>query len=77
MPLSDEYNAQLIATFAAVVRATVKGNIVIAIIQGTIGGVTFWLLGIQGALLWGMLMTFLSLLPAVGSALVWVPVAAI
>jgi predicted PurR-regulated permease PerM len=76
MPLSDEYNARLLARFAAVVRATVKGNVVIAVIQGTIGGVTFWFLGIQGALLWGTLMTFLSLLPAVGAALVWVPAAA-
>ena len=75
MPLSDEYNAQLTARFAAVVRATVKGNIVIAVIQGLIGGVAFWLLGIKGALLWGTLMTFLSLLPAVGAALVWVPAA--
>ena len=66
MPLSDEYNARLTARFAAVVRATVKGNIVIAVIQGTIGGVAFWALGIKGALLWGTLMTFLSLLPAVG-----------
>jgi predicted PurR-regulated permease PerM len=76
MPLSDEYNAQLIARFAAVVRATVKGNIVIAVIQGLIGGAAFWLLGIKGALLWGTLMTFLSLLPAVGAALVWAPAAA-
>jgi predicted PurR-regulated permease PerM len=75
MPLSEEYNAQLTQRFAAVVRATVKGNIVIAVIQGLIGGVAFWLLGIKGALLWGTLMTFLSLLPAVGSALVWVPAA--
>ena len=73
MPLSESYNNQLIARFAAVVRATVKGNIVIAVIQGAIGGVAFWALGIKGALLWGTLMTFLSLLPAVGSALVWVP----
>ena len=76
MPLSEEYNAQLTARFAAVVRATVKGNIVIAVVQGLIGGVAFWLLGIKGALLWGTLMTFLSLLPAVGSALVWAPAAA-
>lgn len=75
MPFSEGYNAQLIAKFAAVVRATVKGNIVIAVIQGAIGGVAFWALGIKGALLWGTLMTFLSLLPAVGSALVWVPAA--
>ena len=56
-------------------KATVKGNLTIALVQGTIGGVTFWLLGIGAALLWGALMTFLSLLPAVGAALVWVPVA--
>lgn len=76
MPLTPEYNRALLSRFAAVVRATVKGNIVIAVIQGTIGGLAFWGLGIQGALLWGALMIFLSLLPAVGAALVWVPAAA-
>jgi predicted PurR-regulated permease PerM len=76
MPLSDTYNRALLTRFATVIRATVKGNIVIAVIQGTIGGVAFWALGIEGALLWGVLMTFLSLLPAVGSALVWIPAAA-
>jgi predicted PurR-regulated permease PerM len=75
MPFGEDYNRALLDKFIAVVRATVKGNIVIAIIQGTIGGVAFWLLGIKGALLWGVLMTFLSLLPAVGSALVWAPTA--
>jgi predicted PurR-regulated permease PerM len=77
MPLSEDLNRRLLAMFAAVVRATVKGNIIIAIIQGAIGGITFWLLGIEGALLWGVLMTFLSMLPAVGSALVWAPTAGI
>ena len=76
MPLTEEYNRRLIEKFTAVVRATVKGNIVIAAIQGTIGGVTFWLLGIDAALLWGALMIFLSLLPAVGAAIVWMPVTA-
>ena len=76
MPLTPEYNRALLARFAAVVRATVKGNIVIAIIQGTIGGVAFWALGIQGALLWGALMVLMSLLPAVGAAIVWMPAAA-
>lgn len=75
MPLSEDKSRALLHRFAAVVRATVKGNIIIAIIQGAIGGMTLWLLGIEGALLWGTLMTFLSMLPAVGSALVWVPVA--
>lgn len=76
MPISEEKSRALLHRFAAVVRATVKGNIIIAIIQGSIGGVTLWFLGVEGALLWGTLMTFLSMLPAVGSALVWVPVAA-
>lgn len=75
-PLSDVYTGRLIEKFTAVVRATVKGNVIIAIVQGTIGGVTFWLLGIEAALLWGVLMAFLSLLPAIGSAIIWVPVAA-
>ena len=76
MPLSADLSRRLLNVFMAVVRATVKGNIVIAIIQGSIGGVAFWLLGIQGALLWGVLMVFLSILPAVGAGLVWAPMAA-
>jgi predicted PurR-regulated permease PerM len=76
MPLSEEYSRQLLSKTAAVVRATVKGNVIIAIIQGSIGGVTLWFLGVQGALLWGVVMTFLSMLPAIGAALVWAPVAA-
>lgn len=76
IPLSDEYTYQLIDKFTAVVRSTVKGNVIIAIVQGAIGGVAFWALGIEAALLWGVMMAFLSLLPAIGSAIVWVPVAA-
>jgi predicted PurR-regulated permease PerM len=75
IPLSDEHQQHLFRKFATVVRATVKGNIVVAITQGALGGVMFWFLGIQSALLWGVLMAFLSLLPAVGAALIWVPVA--
>jgi predicted PurR-regulated permease PerM len=75
LPLSDTYADRLIAKFATVVRATVKGNVIIAIVQGTIGGVAFWFLGLQGALLWGVLMAFMSLLPAVGAAIVWAPAA--
>jgi predicted PurR-regulated permease PerM len=75
LPLSPEHSSRALTLFATVVKATVKGNLVIAVIQGTIGGVTFWLLGIPAALLWGVMMTFLSILPAVGSGLVWAPVA--
>lgn len=75
IPLSDEHQQHLFRKFTTVVRATVKGNIVVAATQGALGGLMFWFLGIQGALLWGVLMAFLSLLPAVGAALIWVPVA--
>jgi predicted PurR-regulated permease PerM len=47
----------------------------VAIAQGALGGLGFWYLGVSGALLWAVLMAFLSLLPAIGAGLVWVPVA--
>jgi len=75
IPLGQAHQRQLLHKFATVVRATVKGNLVIAMLQGALGGLIFWILGIQGALLWGVLMAFLSLLPAVGAALIWFPVA--
>jgi len=74
-PLSDTHTQRFATKFTAVVRATVRGNVIIALIQGLIGGVTFWAVGISAALLWGVLMAFLSLLPAVGAAVVWVPTA--
>lgn len=75
-PLNSTHTDHLIHQFSSVVSATVKGNVIIAVIQGAIGGLTFWLLGVQAALLWGVLMAVLSLLPAVGAFLVWGPVAA-
>ena len=75
VPLSEEHKRHLFRKFTTVVRATVKGNVVVAITQGALGGIIFWILGIQGALLWAVLMAFLSLLPAVGAGLIWGPVA--
>ena len=75
IPLRTDQKSALFARFADVVRATVKGGIVVAIVQGALGGVAFWFLGIHAALLWAVLMAFLSLVPAVGAALVWLPVA--
>jgi predicted PurR-regulated permease PerM len=75
LPLKEQHSKRLLDQFATVVRATVKGNVVVALVQGTLGGLAFWALGINGALLWGALMALLSLLPAVGAALVWGPVA--
>lgn len=75
IPLSMEHKRYLFSKFITVLRATVKGNIAVAAMQGALGGLIFWILDIQGPLLWGVLMAFLSLLPAIGAALVWAPVA--
>jgi len=75
IPLGQAQTHYLLGKFTTVVRATVKGNILIALAQGVLGGIAFAVLGIQSAVFWGMVMAFLSLLPAVGAALVWVPVA--
>lgn len=74
-PLSPRNTEHVLSRFASAVKATVKGNVIIAVIQGAIGGVALWALGVEAALLLGVVMAFLSLLPAVGAALVWVPVA--
>ncbi|MEB0056011.1 MULTISPECIES: AI-2E family transporter [unclassified Variovorax] len=75
LPLAKPHTHYLLNKFTTVIRATIKGNVAVAIAQGTIGGLTFFFLGVQGALLWAVLMAFLSLLPAVGAALIWGPVA--
>lgn len=75
IPLEADIKRHLFGKFTTVIRATVKGNIVVAMLQGALGGLIFWFLGIHAPVLWGTLMAFLSLLPAVGAALVWVPVA--
>lgn len=75
IPLENEHKKQLFGKFATVIRATVKGNVVVAAVQGSLGGLMFWFLDIQGALLWGLFMAVMSLVPAVGAGLIWAPVA--
>jgi predicted PurR-regulated permease PerM len=75
LPLAPEHTRRLLDQFATVVRATVKGNVAVAFVQGALGWLAFWFLDISAALLWGAVMAVLSLLPAVGAALVWAPVA--
>jgi predicted PurR-regulated permease PerM len=76
VPLAEQQKRRLQLKFTRVVRATVKGNMLVAISQGALGGFIFWVLDIPSALLWAVLMAFLSLLPAVGAGVVWAPVAA-
>jgi predicted PurR-regulated permease PerM len=75
IPLRAEQRNALFSKFTVVTRATVKGDIFVAMLQGALGGIVFWILGVHAAILWAVLMTFLSLLPAIGAALVWFPVA--
>ncbi len=69
LPIPPQYKRELADKFMAVVQATVKGSLLVAAIQGTLGGVAFWLLGVKGALLWAVVMAFLSLLPMIGAGL--------
>jgi predicted PurR-regulated permease PerM len=75
IPLPDDQERRLFEKFAEVARATIKGTLAIGLLQGFLGGVIFAILGIQGAVFWGVVMVFLSVLPAVGSGLVWGPAA--
>lgn len=75
IPLSDDQKTHIFRKFTTVIRATVKGNIAVAATQGALGGIMFWILGVDGSLFWGVLMGVLSLIPAVGASLIWAPVA--
>ena len=73
VPLSEARKTLLFNKFVEVTRATIKGNLLVALVQGALGGLIFWILDIPGPVLWTVVMAFLSLIPAVGAALVWVP----
>lgn len=75
LPLRPSHTAEILNAFILAVRGTIKGIVLVALIQGALGGLIFWLLGLTAPLLAGALMALLSLLPVLGSALVWVPVA--
>jgi predicted PurR-regulated permease PerM len=77
LPFGDERERHLLERFAAVSRATIKGSLVVGIAQGAIGGILFAVLGIGAPVLWGVVMALLSIVPAVGPALVWLPAAVI
>jgi predicted PurR-regulated permease PerM len=73
LPLSGGDEQRLVEKFLSVSRATIKGTLIIGVIQGSLAGLGFWFVGIEGSVFWGTVMTFLSIIPAVGSAMVWIP----
>lgn len=74
LPLGDTKERMLFERFVTIVRTMFKGTFIIAIIQGALGGILFALVGVEGAALWAFVMGVLALIPAVGPALVWLPV---
>ena len=73
MPLAPQEENRMVEKFVSVSRATLKGTFVIGIVQGGLAGLAFAVLGINGAFFWGTIMAVLSVIPGVGTALVWVP----
>jgi predicted PurR-regulated permease PerM len=75
LPLPEDESARLMRDTRDLVVASVGAGLLVAAAQGAIGGVAFWLLGLGAPVLWGVMIAFCSLIPVVGSALVWLPAA--
>ncbi len=73
-PLGDKYEERLYAKFVATAGATIKGNLTVAVIQGTLGGILFALTGVPAPLIWAVIMTMLAIIPGIGTFLVWLPI---
>jgi predicted PurR-regulated permease PerM len=77
LPITEDDGQRMKDRFVSVTRATIKGTIVIGILQGTMSGLAFWVVGIPDVAFWTVVMIVLSILPLIGAALVWVPAAVI
>jgi predicted PurR-regulated permease PerM len=73
LPLKTSDERLLLEKFTSVTRATLKGSLLIGLLQGCLAGIAFAVAGIPNAVFWGTVMAVLSIIPSVGSALVWVP----
>ena len=73
LPLDQGDKEQMLDKFTSVTRATLKGTVVIGVMQGGLAGLAFWVAGIDGVIFWTTLMIVLSIVPGIGAALVWVP----
>ncbi len=73
MPLGDRYEALLYKKFTTTASATIRGTLLVGSLQGVMGGILFAVTGIDGAIIWGIIMAVLSIIPATGSFLVWLP----
>ncbi|MCX6781777.1 MAG: AI-2E family transporter [Candidatus Magasanikbacteria bacterium] len=76
-PLGDDHEKMLYSKFTSTTRATIKGSLIVGLIQGTLGWLMFVIAGIPGALIWGLLMVLLASVPGIGPYFVWLPAAII
>jgi len=72
-PIPSKERELILLRFKDMIYATIYGGIVVAIVQGLLGGLIFWILGISSPILWGTAMAFLSFIPVGGTALIWAP----
>ncbi|MDZ4394138.1 AI-2E family transporter [Cypionkella sp.] len=75
LPLTPPETEQLLRRVVETVHATVYGTLAVAAVQGTLGGLMFWVLGLPTPLLWGLVMGLLSIVPVLGAFIVWIPAA--
>jgi predicted PurR-regulated permease PerM len=75
MPLSEAETTEMFRRVADTVHATIYGTLVVAAVQGTLGGLMFWWLGLPTPLVWGMVMALLAVVPILGAFVVWIPAA--
>jgi predicted PurR-regulated permease PerM len=77
LPLKDVYKKHLFERFGKVISAIIHGYIVVAIIQGIVGGIGFLIFGVSSPLIWGIVMAFAALVPFIGTGVIWLPPALI
>lgn len=76
-PLGDKYETMLYDKFTSTTRATLKSTLIVGGIQGFLSGLLFWITGIEGAFVWGVIMVIIAIIPAIGTPVVLVPAAII
>lgn len=74
LPLSEYEKEKIFAKNRDVISSTIYGGVLVGLIQGALGGIAFWFLGLPAPIVWGFVMFLFSFLPSVGSAMIWGPV---
>lgn len=72
-PLRDDHDRMLMRKFVSISRATIKGTILVGIVQGFLGGLAFWIVGVPSPFIWGLIMVFFSVIPMIGAGIIWFP----